>query len=45
MNFSKISLLEITNSMQLQLKTEIENNTSTDIDFSYINILIKKYNI
>lgn len=40
-----MGLLEITNSIQFQLKIEIENNTSTDIDFSYINILIKKYNI
>ena len=45
MNFSEVNLLEVTNSMQLQLKTEIENNASSDIRFSDINILIKRYNI
>lgn len=45
MNFSRVNLLEVTNSIQLQLRTEIENNASADIDFSDINILIKKYNI
>ena len=41
MFFSKIGLLEI----ELQLKTEIENDASADIDFSDMSILIKKYNI
>ncbi len=45
MNFSEVNLLEVTNSMQLQIKTEIENDTSNDITFSDINILIKRYNI
>lgn len=45
MNFSKFFLLEITNPIEIQLMTEIENNASSDITFSDINILIKKYNI
>lgn len=45
MNFFRVNLLEVTNSIQLQLRTEIENNVSINIDFSDINILIKKYNI
>ena len=45
MNFSKIILLEIANPTELQLMTEIENNASSDITFSDISILIKKYNI
>lgn len=45
MNFSKLHVLEVTNSVELQLKTEIDNNVSSDVDFSDINILIKRYNI
>ena len=45
MNFSKVNILEITNRVELQLKTEIENNATADITFSDISILIKKYNI
>lgn len=45
MFFSKIDLLETTTSIELQLKTEIENGASADIDFSDMSILIKKYNI
>ena len=45
MFFSKIDLLETTTSIELQLKTEIENHASADIDFSDMSILIKKYNI
>lgn len=46
MIFSKANLLEITTATELQLKTEIENNdVSTGITFSDINILIKKYNV
>lgn len=45
MNFSKIKLLEINSPVELQLKTEIENNASSDVTFSDISILIKKYNI
>lgn len=44
MNFSKTNILEITNQVELQLKTEIENNAN-DVTFSDIIILIKKYNI
>ncbi len=43
--FSKLFLLEVNNLIQLQLRTEIENNQTADITFSDINILIKKYNI
>ena len=42
MNFSKIDLLEITKATEVQLKTEIEDNSSSDITFSDISILIKK---
>lgn len=45
MTFSKLFLLEVNNLVQLQLRTEIENNQTADITFSDINILIKKYNI
>lgn len=45
MFFSKIDLLETTAPIELQLKTEIENDASADIDFSDMSILIKKYNI
>ena len=45
MNFSRVNILEITNQVELQLKTEIENNAAADITFSDISILIKKYNI
>ena len=45
MFFSKIDLLETTTSIEFQLKTEIENDASADIDFSDMSILIKKYNI
>ncbi len=45
MNFSEVNLLEVINSKQLQIKTEIENDTSNSITFSDINILIKRYNI
>lgn len=45
MFFSKIGLLETTTSIELQLKTEIENDTSADIGFSDMSILIKKDNI
>lgn len=45
MFFSKIDLLETTTSIELQLKTELENDASADIDFSDMSILIKKYNI
>lgn len=45
MNFSEVNLLEVTNPIELQLKTEIENDTAANIDFSDINILIKRYNI
>ena len=45
MTFSKLFLLEVNNLIQLQLRTEIENNQTADITFSDINILIKKYNI
>ena len=45
MNFSEVNLLEVINSKQLQIKTEIENDTSNNITFSDINILIKRYNI
>lgn len=45
MFFSKIDLLETTTPIELQLKTEIENDASADIDFSDMSILIKKYNI
>lgn len=45
MNFSRVNILEITNQVELQLKTEIENNATTDITFSDISILINKYNI
>lgn len=45
MFFSKIDLLETTTSIELQLKTEIGNDASADIDFSDMSILIKKYNI
>ena len=45
MNFSKIKLLEINSPVELQLKTEIENNASSDVTFSDMSILIKKYNL
>ena len=45
MNFSRVNMLEITNQVELQLKTEIENNATADITFSDISILINKYNI
>lgn len=45
MFFSKIDLLETTTSIELQLRTEIENDASADIGFSDMSILIKKYNI
>lgn len=45
MNFSRVNILEITNQVELQLKTEIENNATADITFSDISILINKYNI
>ncbi|MEE0092697.1 MAG: hypothetical protein UFD82_04155 [Bacilli bacterium] len=45
MFFSKINLLETTPPIELQLKTEIENDASADIGFSDMSILIKKYNI
>lgn len=45
MTFSKLFLLEVNNLIQLQLRTEIENNQTDNITFSDINILIKKYNI
>ena len=46
MFFSKINLLETTTPpIELQLKTEIENDASADIGFSDMSILIKKYNI
>ncbi len=45
-NLSKVNILEIENTTELQLKTEIENDdTSTNITFSDISILIKRYNI
>ena len=45
MFFSKINFLETTTPIELQLKTEIENDASADIGFSDISILIKKDNI
>lgn len=46
MSFSKVSLLEITDTTDLQLKTEIENdNIHAGVTFSDVSILIKKYNI
>lgn len=45
MNFSKVNLLELANTTELQLKTEIEAGTTNDVTFSDISILIKKYNI
>jgi len=45
MFFSKINLLETTTPIELQLRTEIENDASADIGFSDMSILIKKYNI
>lgn len=45
MFFSKINFLETTTPIELQLKTEIENDASADIGFSDMSILIKKYNI
>ncbi len=44
-NLSKLVLLEVANPINLQLRTEIENNQTADITFSDINILIRKYNI
>lgn len=44
-NLSKLVLLEVTSPINLQLRTEIENNQTADITFSDINILIKRYNI
>ena len=44
MNFSKVGLLETTNPIELQLKTEIDNNDTDNVTFSDIGILIKKYN-
>lgn len=44
MNFSKVALLETTNPIELQLKTEIDNNDTDNVTFSDIGILIKKYN-
>lgn len=45
MNFSKVNLLELANTTELQLKTEIEAGATDDVTFSGISILIKKYNI
>lgn len=45
MNFSEVNILEVTGSMDLQLRTEIDNNAANNITFSNINILIKRYNI
>ena len=45
MFFSKVNILETTTPIELQLKTEIENNASSDITFSDMGILIKKHNI
>lgn len=45
MNFSKVNLLELANTTDLQLKTEIENDATANVTFSDISILIKKYNI
>lgn len=46
MSFSKVSLLEITDTTDLQLKTEIENDDiHAGVTFSDVSILIKKYNI
>ena len=46
MGFSKVSLLEITDTTDLQLKTEIENDDiHAGVTFSDVSILIKKYNI
>ena len=45
MFFSKVNILETTTPIKLQLKTEIENNASSDITFSDMDILIKKHNI
>lgn len=45
MNFSEVNILEVTGSMDLQLRTEIDNNAANNITFSDINILIKRYNI
>ncbi len=46
MFFSKINLLETTTPLlNYNLKTEIENDTSADIGFSDMSILIKKDNI
>ncbi len=45
MYFSKVNLLEVTNSIELQVKTEIENNANENIDFSDIKLLIRRYNV
>lgn len=45
MFFSKVNILETTTPIELQLKTEIENDASSDITFSDMGILIKKHNI
>lgn len=45
MSFSKVNILEIVNQLDLQLKTEIDSDGSSDATFSDISVLIKKYNI
>lgn len=45
MNFSGTDLLTVTTPIELQLKTEIENDATANIDFSNIHILIKKCNV
>ncbi len=45
MNFSKVALIEVNNPLNLQVKTEIENNAQSDATFSNISILIKRYNL
>lgn len=45
MSFSKVNILEIVNPLDLQLKTEIDSDGSSDATFSDISVLIKKYNI
>lgn len=45
MSFSKVNILEIVNPLDLQLKTEIDSDGSSDATVSDISVLIKKYNI
>lgn len=45
MNFSGVTVIEVTNPIDLQIKTEIENVATSNVTFSDINVLIKRYNI